>query len=68
MKKNMSQILPRYIVDDSGKRKEVILDIKTYEKILEELEDYYLGLEAEASFKDGDFIDFFEANKDVLKK
>ena len=68
MKKNMLQISPRYIVDDSGKKKEVILDIKIYEKLLEELEDYYLGLEADKAFKDGDFIDFFEVNKDIVKK
>ena len=55
-------------MDDSGKKKEVILDIKIYEKLLEELEDYYLGSEAEKAFKDSDFIDFFEANKDILKK
>lgn len=64
----MLQLAPRYIVDDSGEKKEVVLDIKIYKKLLEELEDYYLGLEAEKAFREGDFIDFFEANKDILKK
>ena len=36
------QIEPRYIVDNSGKKREVILDIKIFEKILEKLEDAYL--------------------------
>lgn len=46
MKKNMPKSVPRYIVDDSGKKREVILDIKVYEKMVEQLEDFYLGMEA----------------------
>ena len=37
MKKNISQISPRYIVDESGKKKEVILDIKILKKFLIDL-------------------------------
>ncbi len=62
------QIKPRYIVDNSGKKREVVLDIKVFEKILENLEDAYLVKEAEKAFQEGDFIDFKEANKKILKK
>lgn len=41
------QIKPRYVVDDSGKKREVILDIKIFEIILEKLEDAYLVKEAQ---------------------
>ena len=62
------QIEPRYIVDNSGKKREVVLNIKTFEKILEQLEDMYLIKEAQKAFKEDDYIDFKEANKRILKK
>jgi hypothetical protein len=71
MKKNMLKSEPRYIVDDSGKRREVIIDIKIYEKLMEQLEDYYLGIEAQKikkSSKSEDYVDFKHIYKDILKK
>lgn len=60
------EIEPRYIVDNSGKKKEVILNIKTFEKILEQLEDMYLAREAQKALQEDEFIDFEEANKKTL--
>jgi PHD/YefM family antitoxin component YafN of YafNO toxin-antitoxin module len=34
-----------YIVDDKGRKKSVILDLKTYEELLEDLEDLRLVAE-----------------------
>jgi predicted DNA-binding protein len=68
MKKETLEISPRYIIDSSGNKTEVILDVSTFEKMLEALEDLYFGLEAEKALKEGEFIDFNEANKKILKK
>ena len=62
------EIEPRYIVDNLGKKKEVILNIKTFEKILEQLEEMYLIKEAKKALKEDEFVDFKEANKKILKK
>ena len=68
MKKEALEISPRYIIDGMGKKTEVILDISTFEKMLESLEDLYFGLHAEQVLQAGEFIDFDEANKKILKK
>lgn len=47
MRKNILEIKPRYIIDSSGKKTKVILDISTFEHLLESLEDLYFGLQAE---------------------
>ena len=31
----------QYIIDDNGKRLAVVLDLKTYEKMMDDLDDYY---------------------------
>ena len=36
---NMIEIKERYVIDEKGKRTGVILDIKDYKKILDELEE-----------------------------
>lgn len=36
-------ITPQYIIDEKGKKSAVILNIKIYERLLEELEELYLG-------------------------
>ena len=59
---------PRYIVDSTGKKVEVVLDLSTYEKMMENLEDSYFGEQAERALEEGEFIDFDEANKKILKK
>ena len=68
MKKKALEILPRYIVDSTGKKTEVVLDISTFEKMLESLEDLYFGLQAEQALEEGEFIDFDEANKKIVKR
>jgi hypothetical protein len=68
MKKHALEISPRYIIDSTGKKTEVVLDISTFEKMLESLEDLYFGLQAEKALEEGEFIDFNEANKKILKK
>lgn len=68
MKKSGLEIYPKYIVDETGKKTEVVIDISTFEKMLEDLEDLYFSLEAEKVLECGEFVDFDEANKKVLKK
>lgn len=68
MKKKVLEISPRYIVDSTGKKTAVVLDISTFEQMLEDLEDFYFGLQAEKALKEDEFVDFDEANKKILKK
>ncbi len=68
MKKDAMDIEPRYIVDSTGKKIEVVLDISTFEKMVENLEDSHFGEQAERVLEEGEFIDFDEANKKILKK
>lgn len=68
MKRESLEIDPRYIVDSTGKKTEVVLDILTFEKMLESLEDVYFGSKAKEALQEGEFIDFDEANKKKFKK
>jgi len=47
----LETIKPRYIVNEQGKKVEVVLAVKIYHQLLEELEDFYLGKTAEAILK-----------------
>ena len=58
MKKQALEFSPRYIVDEQGKKIEVVLDILTFEKMVEKLEEVYLGLQAEKAIGEGEFVDF----------
>lgn len=51
MKPRSGDIPAQFIVDNAGKKTAVILDIKTFEKLLDELEDFYLGELAQAALK-----------------
>lgn len=62
------EISPQYLVDESGKKTGVLLDIATFEQIIESLEDFYFGLEAMQALQEDEHIDFAEANKDILPK
>lgn len=44
MKKPMIEISPKYIVDSTGKKTEAVLDITTFEQMLEYLEDIYRSI------------------------
>ncbi len=42
-KSSIASLKPQYIVDKTGKKTAVILDINSFEKLLEEIEDGYFG-------------------------
>lgn len=44
---------PQYIIDEHGNKTAVILDLKLFNKLLEELEDLYDVVEAEKIIKRG---------------
>lgn len=44
---------PQYIIDEQGNKTAVILDLKVFNKLLEELEDLYDIAEAEKIIKKG---------------
>jgi predicted DNA-binding protein len=44
---------PQYIVDENGNKTAIILDLKIFNKLLEELEDLYDVAEAEKIIKKG---------------
>lgn len=59
---------PQFIVDSSGKKTAVILDIKSYETFLEEVEDLYLGmLASQALAEDSELISHETVKKSVKK-
>jgi hypothetical protein len=59
MKKQTLDIAPQFIVDKTGKKTGVLLDIATFEQLLEKVEELYLGLEAERILEDeSEFQDF----------
>ena len=43
----LAKITPQYIVDDKGKKTGVVLDVKTFASMIEELEDLRDIIEAE---------------------
>lgn len=57
----------RYLTDDRGKRVGVILDMKTFEKMQDDLDDYYCGKAydeakplTDAEIKRGEFVTLSE--------
>ena len=50
----LETIKPQYIIDEKGKKTAVILNVKTFESILEELEDLYDVAQAEEIIKKGE--------------
>lgn len=69
MKKQTLEIFPQFIIDKTGKKTGVLLDMNTFEQLLEKLEELYLGLEAEHILKDeSEFSDFEKLKKKLLKK
>lgn len=51
MKSATFEIQPQYIVDNEGNRTAVILKIDQFERLMEDLEDFYLGKLAEAALE-----------------
>lgn len=69
MKKEKLTIDPQYLVDKSGKKTGVFLDMKTFENILEYVEDEYFAKEAMKILQsDYEVLDFRKANKKTLDK
>ena len=50
----LSTIKPQYIVDSKGKKTAVVLDVKAFTSIVEELEDLYDVVEAEKILAKGE--------------
>ena len=48
----ISKITPQYIIDREGKKTAIIIDIDVFEKLMEEIEDFYFGKLAEATLED----------------
>lgn len=70
MKKNLIGPKPRFITDDQGNKLEVILDIQTYDQLVDFFEDHYLGKMAEEVLADEskeDYIDLQDFRKKLLK-
>lgn len=68
MKKEKLTIDPQYLINKSGKKTAVVLDIKTFESMLEYVEDEYFGKQAAKLLKeDHEVLDFRKANKKVLQ-
>lgn len=68
MKKEKLTIDPQYLINKSGKKTAVMLDIKTFENLLEYVEDEYFGKQATKLLKeDYEVLDFRQANKKVLQ-
>lgn len=68
MKKEKLTIDPQYLVDKAGKKTAVMLDIKTFENILEYVEDEYFGKQAAKLLQeDYEVLDFRKVNKKVLQ-
>ena len=61
----LSKITPQYIVDKAGKKTGVILDILSFEQLLEEIEDIYFGAIAHNALQQEDE---YIAHTDVKKK
>ena len=72
MKKNQSTqetntIKPQYIFDRTGSKTAVILDIQTFENLLEAVEDSYLSALGEEILKtETEFIDLDEIKDELL--
>jgi len=50
----LNTIKPQYIVDSKGKKTAVVLDVKTFTSMVEELEDLYDVIEAEKILAKGE--------------
>ena len=50
----LATIVPQYIVDSKGKKTGVVLDVKTFRSMVEELEDLHDVIEAEKILAKGE--------------
>ncbi len=54
MKLPLPDLAPQYIVDKSGKKTSVVIDIEKFEQFLDEIEDMYFGLLAKKIVEEDD--------------
>jgi len=66
-KNNALKTSEQYIVNESGKKTHVIVEIAVFEELLEQLEDFYFGLKAIEALKDDEYIDFEDAKNSLSK-
>jgi hypothetical protein len=65
----LSKITPQYIIDKAGKKTGVILDIVSFEKLLEEIEDIYFGSVAQKALQEEDeYITHSDVTKKLARK
>jgi hypothetical protein len=57
-RQNMLEISPQYLVDKSGKKVSVLLDIVTFEQMVELYENLCCGNLAKKALKDNEYIEF----------
>lgn len=63
------KIAPHYIIDESGKKTGVILDIKTFEKLIEDIEDIYFTALAQTRLEqEQEYIDHEDVKHDLFDK
>lgn len=68
-KSSLSKITPQYIIDKAGKKTGVILDILTFEHLLEEIEDIHFGAKAHKALQEEDeFISHADVKKKIARK
>lgn len=63
----LSDISPQFIVDKEGNKTAVLIDIKSYESLLDEIEDIYLASLAKETFDQDDLISHEEVKRKLLK-
>ena len=68
MRQKLGELSTQFIVDQKGKKTGVILDIKTFQRLLDELEDFYLATLAEAALLDRENTVSLEEAKKQLKQ
>ena len=65
----LSILTPQYIIDKAGKKTGVILDIITFEQLLEEIEDIYFAAKAQTALQEKDeLISHVEVKKKMSRK
>ncbi|MFC2150708.1 hypothetical protein ACFLQV_04310 [Calditrichota bacterium] len=62
--KAIFKIPPKFVTNSKGKRTEVILDIKTYEKLIEQLEDV-IDTQIALDTMDEETIDWEDAKREL---
>lgn len=64
----MIQLNPQYVIDDTGERKAVLLNISEYQQLLQRLEDLEDALELEEAIEtEHDFKGYNEIKREISK-